>query len=281
MSHADVIRNKLLREGIVKINLLAEHEVAEILADYHSQFASQGDHNGFYWSMADKNKAISAAANEYLTERVLPKLKEHFGNIQSVVSSFFVKGADGDFINPHQDWTFIDGEPQTFSCTCWIPLVDTDYNSGTLGFVPGSHRLTNYVRASPSVSFPNFSDHQRKIIFENTSYINLKAGEALVFNHRTIHSSSPNKLKAIRPAIGICFAPAEGKMIHYCRNPKTQDTVFKYEVDRDFYNLYNDSKLSELFSKGENIPGYRIVNELGFRALKDEELETLFERESF
>jgi len=275
LSSKDLVSSELRLKGVAKIRLLHEGEVAQLLADYQSKFAGIGGENGFYWSMADRDKRMSAAANDYLTEKVFPLLMPFFGNIQSIVSSFFVKEAEGDFINPHQDWTFIDGEPEAASYTCWIPLVNTDYNSGTMGFVIGSHRLTNYVRASPSVSFPDFTMEQRRMILENTEYVNMEAGEAVVFNHRAIHSSSPNRVKAQRPAIGICFAPAPCRMIHYYRNPKTPDTVFKYSVNRDFYNQYNNENLSELFGRGEAIPGYTVLEETGFRAVTDAELDAL------
>lgn len=270
----DLIKDALRDKGVAHIPLLSADEVAAILEDYRKHFSAEK--NSFYWSMYNENKSVAAQANEYVSERLLPKLIPFFGNIQPLLSSFFVKPAGGDFIEPHQDWTFIDGEPRHLSFTCWIPLIDTGYDSGTLGVVAGSHRLTNYVRASPSPAFPKFTIEQRRMLIDNTTFFDLRAGEAVIFDHRAIHASSPSKLPAPRPAIGICFASAECTMIHYSRNPKTSDTVFKYKVDREFYNHYNDKVLSELFAKGEKIPGYSIIGEEGFRALTDAEIMELF-----
>ena len=273
MNHKD-LRGTLREQGVVKTRILSADEVAAILSDYRSKFSVESQ-SGFYWSMYNKNKSVAAEANDYISEKLLPKLSPYFGNLQSLLSSFFVKPPGGDFIDPHQDWTFIDGEPEHNSFTCWIPLIDTDYNSGTLGCVVGSHRLTNHVRASPSPAFPKFTINQRQLLIENTTFFELKAGEAVIFDHRIIHASSPSKLNAPRPAMGICFAPAECTMIHYSRNPKTADTVFKYKVDRNFYNYYNDTILAELFSKGEKIPDYSIIGEAVFRAVTDAELNGL------
>lgn len=260
----------LKEKGAAKIRVLNADEVTEFLYAYREKFSA--DRNGFYWSMYNKNKSLASAANDYICEKLLPKLTAHFGHIQPLLSSYFVKPPGGDFIEPHQDWTFIDGEPALNSYTCWIPLIDTDYNSGTLGVVEGSHRLTNHVRASPSPAFPKFTNSQRNLLVENTTFYDLKAGEGIIFDHRIVHASSPSKLNTPRPAVGICFAPAGCTMIHYSRNPKTSDTVFKYSVDRAFYNHYNDTVLAELFSRGQTIPGYPIIGEEKFRALSDEEL---------
>ena len=83
----------------------------------------------------------------------------------------------------------------------------------------------------------------------------MKAGEALIFNNKTIHASPPNITNQTRLAVGLGFTQKEAEIRHYYLKPGTQDTLLKYKITPDFFLKYDNAQLSELYDKGEVING--------------------------
>jgi hypothetical protein len=133
----------------------------------------------------------------------------------------------------HQDWSFVH-EPELASVHIWCPLVDVDHQNGCLAVVPGSHHLSDTVRA--------FADdcpfrEQYPLIRERfVVELPMKAGEAVFFDGRLIHSSPPNvssNRRVTAQAIGI---PNESAIYHWWRI--SPDKVQAYEIDEEFFFHY-------------------------------------------
>ena len=107
----------------------------------------------------------------------------------------------------------------------------------------------------------------------------MKAGEALIFDNRTFHASPPNTTDSTRIAVGLGFTHAEAEIRHYTLKPGTDNTLIKYKIDPDFFLKYDNSSLSEMYEKGEEIEGYEKVGEMAYEweDLSADEMKNLIE----
>jgi hypothetical protein len=154
-------------------------------------------------------------------------------------------------VPPHQDWTFVN-ERKYWSASIWCPLVDVNVNNGCLGMIRGSHRFYDHVRPSPSPQYePPFKD-QLFTIFPYLQLIEMKAGQALVFNNRTFHASPPNTADQPRIACGLGITHQDAQIEHNYLLPK-QDRVLleRFKVAPDFFYAYNNARLSQMHEQGK------------------------------
>jgi ectoine hydroxylase-related dioxygenase (phytanoyl-CoA dioxygenase family) len=115
---------------------------------------------------------------------------------QVFTASYVVKEPNPLSVVPvHQDWSFVDDEGEYCSTTCWIPLMDVNEENGALGIVTGSNNYYDVIRASPSPQTPHALADHYFTTFPYIKMVNMKAGEAIVFNNKTFHASPPNNSK--------------------------------------------------------------------------------------
>jgi hypothetical protein len=205
---------------------------------------------GFDVSLDSPQPGYAGRAMEALIAATAEAAALHFGDVQVFTASFVIKapGPRG-LVPPHQDWTFVD-ESAAASATVWVPLVDTDFANGTMGVIPGSHRLPGR-RASPSPFFPAPIARHSLRLLPWAQFIPLRAGEALVFDNRLVHCSPPNLSAAPRLAGGIGIAPAEAPLLHYYALPgRTDGALAEYAIDRGFFTRYNNERLARLHAAG-------------------------------
>lgn len=238
-------------DGYVKINLLDAAEV-EDLKNYYSSL--QHDHigeYGFHISLENKDEGYVSGVFKKLFSTVLPKLDTVLANYKAFTASYVIKEAGlQNIVPPHQDWTFVDEDAFT-SATVWIALMDVNKNNGALGVIKGSHKLFNTPRTSPSPEAKSvLSDHAFNL-FPFVEVIEMKAGEALIFNNRTVHASPPNTSGITRIAAGIGITHKNAQLRHYYQVPGAEENIEVYDVDEAFFLKYNNSILSARYNKGE------------------------------
>lgn len=136
----------------------------------------------------------------------------------------------GTDLGVHQDWTFVDEARQT-SATVWCPLVDVDEGNGTLVVFRGSHLLARSWRGSPRLPTP-FDGLEERIWADHGTAVEAKAGHAVVYDHRTVHWSGPNRSDDLRLTVGLGVAPAGVPLIHL--HAAADGSVTRYEVPDDF-----------------------------------------------
>ena len=136
----------------------------------------------------------------------------------------------------HQDSTVID-EEKDYCLFIWIPFCDITMENGPVAFLSGSHLWGNTQR---SLGVPwQFRNHT-KTLYKYVKPVLIKAGDVLVFDPATIHSSAPNLSKEIRHAITITVLRKNYQLVYYFRNKEiADDLIEKYEVDENFYFSYD------------------------------------------
>lgn len=146
---------------------------------------------------------------------------------------------------PHQDTTLVD-EDHHRSITIWCPLVDAvgdgPADNGVIRFVPGSHEFVRWFRAHDPGSFA-FHGAEQAIIDRFGVPVPLRAGEAVVFDHRTVHFSMPNASLDHRLVVAMGLRPQEAQLLHFRRDLEVSSPereVFDvHEIDDEYFIRMN------------------------------------------
>ena len=245
------IQERFERDGYIKMDLLQAEEVEQLKSYYFGKHFDNKIEEGFHVSLDNLDSQLVDEVGQKIRSILTPKTLEIFENPKVFTASFVIKEPGlRNIVPPHQDWTFVD-ENEFTSVTLWTPLVGVTEENGALGVIPGSHRLFNYPRSSPSPQSKSpLADHIFTL-FPYVEIIDMKAGETLIFNNRLIHASPPNLSKSARLAVGIGVTQADASLIHYYHVPNsTPPQLARYEVEESFYLWYNNARLSDFFNQG-------------------------------
>ena len=240
------------RNGWLVVPLLEEAEVKRLYDFYQELPATDLPDYGFHVSLDKASMEYKEKVMTELKEVIGPRLEKYFTNYRVFTAAYVVKEHNPKgVVPPHQDWTFVD-ESKFQSMTVWTALVDTNMDNGCMGVINGSHKYWDYLRASPSPQCKTpISDH----MFTLFPYLQLKpmkAGEALIFDNRTIHASPPNTTEVPRLAAGIGVTQADAELYHHYLLPnKDQTEVERFKVSMDWFKHYNNGRLSDMYNNGE------------------------------
>ncbi len=205
----EVMDRAFVEKGYLTLPLLDADDVARLIA-FHQEHRPAGGERFTTFASADAGycqavdgftKGVLAPHFERLFERHLP----FWGN-------YFAKRPGAPAIPLHADLQYVD-EPIDISINVWIPLCDVGPQNGGLGVVPCSHLYLNQLRGT------NMTDSYRKhalvIQQRHGRTLSLKAGEAVVYDHRLLHFSTPNLTDAHRLAVTMVGLPIGAQPIHW------------------------------------------------------------------
>jgi ectoine hydroxylase-related dioxygenase (phytanoyl-CoA dioxygenase family) len=128
-----------------------------------------------------------------------------FSNYRMLTPQFVIKQSEKGCFPMHQDWSIVD-ESKYVSFILWIPLHDVDETNGAVWAIKKSHLLNRKIRGSGYL-FPNYSTINSKDIEPYITKYKIKAGEALIFYHSTIHGSPNNFSNSNREALQVSIIP--------------------------------------------------------------------------
>lgn len=222
-------------KGYVVIPFLNAEEVQEMTAYYENNNKRVENYDATYaeFSVLNAENETRKKIFEKITSMFLSKAKSVLDNCQPIIANFVCKEPGKGFVPVHQNWAVVDESKYT-SVSIWCPLVDTNKANGTLAFVDGSHKFFRGPRGSyANRSFKNVDD----LITQNyLTYIDVKAGYAIILDDSVIHYSALNSSGKMRLAIQLIMLPQEAKPYHYTfieENGNVQADV--YEVDPAYY----------------------------------------------
>jgi phytanoyl-CoA hydroxylase len=110
----------------------------------------------------------------------------------------------------HQDMGVVNPEAdETTMISVWLAVLDATVDNGCLQVVPGSHRgdlavHCNYGEGKKRYFQVNIPD---QLVPANHRPIPMKAGDALFFHKKLMHSSLPNKTDGIRWSFDLRYNP--------------------------------------------------------------------------
>jgi len=226
------LQERYARDGYVVAPFLAPSELAELLGRY--QNLPRVDDPGFFASLYTSNatyKRLAHAALAGLGERLCATFLDDY---EVLIANFVTKRTgDRSLMPPHQDWSFVD-ESRQASINLWLPLVDVSTQNGAIYLLPGGQRLPFTVRGT---LVPNAFAEVGGLNWENLTYLPMRAGEVLLYDHRLVHASPPNTTPEVRVAAAMAALPRTAQPIHYFANPATGRLEI-YKASHQFFMDY-------------------------------------------
>ena len=252
-------------QGYTTFDLLPEAKCRSLL-HFYTDHPYQNDDRamGISTALDQTNKNDSLNTAQHILNLIQSFVENHLHHFQVIIATFIVKGKGTYNITPlHQDWTFVD-EKRYNSYNLWCPLQEVSLQNGALGILPGSHQLLgNEVRPSPSPPYVPVFRESAMELFEYLHFLHLRAGEAVLFDHRCWHGAMPNNSETSRVAIGLCLAHKSATLEHHYLLPGTQK-VGIFAVDKHFYYAHGNKELQQLHSQGLQPNSYDCVSTYDF-----------------
>jgi hypothetical protein len=229
--------NTLSKKGVVKMPFLNDEELDEIRALYQEMHGTSDPptlYNGIHMTIWHSDTEYKLKINRRLSEIIEPACERTFENYRALSQQFIVKMKGNQTTFPiHQDWSIVD-ETKYLSFNLWIPIYDVNENNGAMWIVEGSHNIKRKVRGAGYL-FPNYYEVLDELRPYMTSY-SVKAGEALLFFHNTIHGSPHNNTEQPRIVAQISVIPKDAPMQIYFQNgPNSQLEVHRPADDFTFH----------------------------------------------
>jgi hypothetical protein len=237
MFTSDELQMQFEEKGYVIVPFFTSEEIKQML-DYYESVKNKHEVTSPVHSTSDTNNPdLIKEVDEKLKSFSSKKCEEIFFECKTFLSNILIKenGEDSE-INAHQDWTYVD-ESRYASVSVWCPLTDINETTGRISVLPGSHRFIETLRASPDS--PSAFSHVEHLLEQFMQPLNLKAGEALIYNHALIHSSKPNLSGKQRPAIVLAVVPQEAELfMHYYHPAAAKRKLEKFLVNTEFFYRY-------------------------------------------
>jgi hypothetical protein len=238
------LQAQLERDGYAVVPLLDESEVDALRASFDELGPAPGDphlacHSSFHSFDADYKVAVDHTVRAALS----PHLERVLDRQRMLPCNFIVKWPSGmSGFGLHQDLSLVD-ESEHRSVEVWVALDETTELNGQLWVVPGSHRwLPGNIRGIKSFPFP-FGSVTQRIIERHARPVPLQPGEAIVFNHATLHFSMPNRSEQPRLVAIADLIPEEATHVHYFG--AGEGNVQTYEIDDRFWTANNPFTLGK------------------------------------
>lgn len=199
---------------------------------------------GFHTTHFSKNTEYKKIINDGILAILRPTIENILYDHVAIFANFMIKDGHGQNAMPlHADWTYVE-EPHDISLSMWIPLVDTNIQNGCLGIIPYSQYLSSAIRGPRIIQ--SYPESEKKLINKMGKLLPLKSGQAIFYDHRLLHYSTPNSSNEPRPAINISIVPKNRNIIHYTC-PIGEKLIHKYSVeDLSFYINYNNFEIPKL-----------------------------------
>ena len=262
-------QEKFEQEGFTTLPaLLNETEIDELKAIYlqYTQGNVKNSIYGMYVSIDEADERKKLEMMKSIQQFLKPKLSKYLHNIKCHLGAFLVKVPNpNSYTYPHQDWLFVDNNaPELFSATIWVSLEDIDIQTGSLGFIKGSHNFLNNIVGSPSPEITTATMGHEALLLSYLTFPPVKKGDALIFNNKTVHAAFPNTTQKQRIAVGIGVTPEPATLYHYHLNPKNSKKIYKLTVDEAFFYTYGNDSLRKCYYQKELPKHTQLVDELDY-----------------
>lgn len=112
----------------------------------------------------------------------------------------------------------------------WMPLIDVDSTNGCLTAYPGTHRFGPYIVVFPQDGSP-YADVMDLLAAEYGVLVPMKAGQALLYDGRLLHSSEDNRSTQIRTAVSGSLLPAGVTPTLFTRSDRQSEVIEVMSVE--------------------------------------------------
>lgn len=222
------------RDGYVVVDDFLAAEQVQRLHDLLDPSIGD-DHEGLVFSNMITDPEARARVERGIGEVVGPPLLGLLDRYRLAASLFVLKlpGDAGRRIW-HADPALVD-ERRFTSISAWCPLTDVDEHNGAFTVIEGSHQEIPIVRGGVEIQgllFPS-EDEVTARCGGTRRPLRMRAGQALLYEHRLAHGSPPNQGDRRRWAVNVPAIPVEAPLIHYIRQADGEVDV--YQLPDDYF----------------------------------------------
>lgn len=233
------LEHELSENGVIKIPFLTRSELQQIKDLYQEHHGDQDPpsmYDGIHMTIWHKDRAYKLDINTRLKAILKPVCDRTFQRYRAISQQFIAKRKGSETTFPiHQDWSIVD-ETKYKSFNLWIPLQDVDESNGAMWIVKGSHHIERKIRGAGYL-FPNYYPALEELKPHMTSY-SMKAGEALLFYHNTLHGSPYNANDGYRVVTQISIIPEDAPLQVYFQKAANEPLEIHHPAD-DFTFYYD------------------------------------------
>jgi len=236
----DTNANKALeQDGALVIPFLMASEL-EAVVDFYNTIQQEYElkyTHGMHMTLWHSDVSFKLKIQNGLLQLLQAAYLRNFTECRRLNNIFMVKQShtEGDFAI-HNDWSIVD-ETKYTSINVWIPLQDVTQENGGLWVLKGSHKIDMPYRGGGAL-LPDFTIFDKELKPYRCT-MNVKAGEALLFYHKTIHGSYPNKSDQDRVVCTFSIIPQEAAL-QICFQKDENSPLEIHEPMDDFNYKYND-----------------------------------------
>ncbi len=214
------LEQQLLEIGYVVVPFFDQNAIDSLL-DVNESISNKGV-KGIFANTHLSDLEFKHALNSRIKEIYAPFVEKFFNDPLVLGGSLITKPVGGGVSHPHLDWNLVEEGPFR-SCNVWVPLVDLNEKNGAIEVLDGSHQLFPTYRG-PNI--PDRTNDLQQFYWDNMKTLYLKAGEALIYDHRLLHGSKDNMSNSIRPASACAVTNKSAALRLYYWN----DIVKKIEI---------------------------------------------------
>lgn len=259
------LNNTLIKQGYIVLDGIDERAIQELINCYESGLPSS-EIEGFQSTHFYKDSAYKKKVNDEIVKHFDSLVSKQFCDYRAYFGNFMVKDSGLKSEMPlHADWTYVD-EEKFVSIGLWCPLVDTSAHNGRLGVVPYSHLFPAGIRG-PQIK-NTFREQNEYIAKKYGKFLDVKAGQVVLYNHKTLHFSLPNLSNEKRIALNLVCIPEEAQVKHYARL-NNADFISYFEpkdhsffLDYSLFGIPKDSPVSEEMAYLEHQYGKKDIDDL-------------------
>ncbi len=228
------LKSTIEEEGFAVVPFLDEAALLELRAIYEKEHAITSDEGGMFYSLYSQNLDYRERVDKAVGGVMQPVLDQFFEKYKTVLNSFIIKipGPKSGFLI-HQDTTGLD-ERAYSSLSVWVPIWDIGPEDGAMCMVRRSHKMF-YPYRGISFAFPFEEIHGTVKQYLEPVY--MKAGQAIIFDQRTLHASLPNTSGKNRVVVTSGLFPEEAKF-QMCFREGPDAPVEIYRQADDFILKY-------------------------------------------
>lgn len=222
------LNTKFTQQGYVVVPFVTEEQLQQLQDLFTRTCGSDAALAGnFFYSLLANNQAGNMHIRDAMRQILTASYQRLFNGYASFSESFLAKAKTGDDLLLHQDWNYTN-EAEHFSAILWCPLTETNMANGTLFAIPGSHKFFKNYRSGSLPTGRIVTDERLKPYVKP---LEVKKGEAVIFQQALFHGSYPNKNGELRVIAGSIILEEGVTACYYNKVNETEADIYKLNED--------------------------------------------------
>lgn len=219
-----LLEEELLENGYVVVPFFDNESIVQLL-DLNDSILNIGK-EGIFANTHLSDIGFKKELNERIKAIYKPSVEHYFEAPLILGGSLITKPIGSGVSHPHLDWNLVKEGPFR-SCNVWVPLVDLTEKNGVIEVLKGSHKLFPTYRG-PNI--PDRTNELQQFFWDAMDPLYLKAGEALIYDHRLVHGSKDNLSDKIRPASACAVTNQSAELrLYYWNEKRLKIEIFEGE----------------------------------------------------